>query len=1009
MLPETLSSSYRRYKEDTNVFMTWLGRAAEACGYKSDASKASETAPPTSSSKASKAKRGKRQEQVPPSTLAADDYGVASVKHAISTKELAAQVDAISQSKVNIRMPDTIKNYLRLAIEARQRCSNWYENARHEAEVYDQGGHRFFIKVLQDALAKLGGGEISNASTKPAVKKSSDKDGKITGIENRFSHLDIDDTDDSYHLTPIEAALATSDKKQPQPKSVDVFELEAEQAFEKAFTVFCFFEDLHRIQEKLKETWKHCGSGKIDLLTATIVTDAAVCMIRRAEQDLCSTFFPSHSDDDCYASFAGMMFLMECITKGTDPKNAPGVDVTPFDGFIFLPTARTLMKFIHMVNMNIAWPPPIVPLRFNYLHAPHKADMPEHKKLQHDDQILSQLLIDLELPDRAMKYARGKCDISMAEPVVKDIFSRTLQPVWVEGKLSVAAVVIAQTILDISDVCNELQNFPKLVTHTNAYASKSFDFQMLEGGIMKTGGLNWPNSGTGTLFTVHALQKRINMPTFPLMKNLMLQIRQTPKMYTWANVPDAIKKNLDVSSRPPPGQEAAFQNMNVDFINPAPEDDFAIIRNPMYSGGIILKLLLQYQEAGISLANHHMSIFVIAHLYNTLRQLKMLDKAWPVMDSIIELHKRAIFAGVIPTTTKDMADRLSYRLDLQRKQKRFHEEKYEFREPTQTQMLRSLLDPQLSAGQMLWQIEQQIEQPKGPNKPSRAGQRQKQQLSPEVFLKKVREMTSQTVSNVSIDYIRLTKRCVKLLEDFRRMWNVMLQSEGVPVRYDPCKEGTNTNDPGLVLVCRDALEEAKAVRNLGVYTYRAGDGDVAGAKGMNPDPLDANRHGMGVLVASKVFKSFLAREDTDFRFPLATRDAVDVVDTSVKPPWIVHRITSPDTLYKLLETTTYVAVNFFADYDDTHVQMAMAFADLSHTHGVPGVLAFARANRDDVPEVAKKYCKGDAKQQTFVFFKDGKQVAVNGKQVVLGSDKAGLEAAVGKLGELAKKRMALKT
>lgn len=34
MLPDVLASSYRRYKEDTNVFTTWLSHAAQACGWK---------------------------------------------------------------------------------------------------------------------------------------------------------------------------------------------------------------------------------------------------------------------------------------------------------------------------------------------------------------------------------------------------------------------------------------------------------------------------------------------------------------------------------------------------------------------------------------------------------------------------------------------------------------------------------------------------------------------------------------------------------------------------------------------------------------------------------------------------------------------------------------------------------------------------------------------------------------------------------------------------------------
>lgn len=38
MLPEILTGSYKRYKEDTNVFATWLSTTAKACGYKSEPS-----------------------------------------------------------------------------------------------------------------------------------------------------------------------------------------------------------------------------------------------------------------------------------------------------------------------------------------------------------------------------------------------------------------------------------------------------------------------------------------------------------------------------------------------------------------------------------------------------------------------------------------------------------------------------------------------------------------------------------------------------------------------------------------------------------------------------------------------------------------------------------------------------------------------------------------------------------------------------------------------------------
>lgn len=59
MLPEILSSSYKRYEEDTSVFTTWLSNAAQRCGYKPvtvDATLAAQQTPPTETKKAPRLK-----------------------------------------------------------------------------------------------------------------------------------------------------------------------------------------------------------------------------------------------------------------------------------------------------------------------------------------------------------------------------------------------------------------------------------------------------------------------------------------------------------------------------------------------------------------------------------------------------------------------------------------------------------------------------------------------------------------------------------------------------------------------------------------------------------------------------------------------------------------------------------------------------------------------------------------------------------------------------------------
>jgi thioredoxin 1 len=109
-------------------------------------------------------------------------------------------------------------------------------------------------------------------------------------------------------------------------------------------------------------------------------------------------------------------------------------------------------------------------------------------------------------------------------------------------------------------------------------------------------------------------------------------------------------------------------------------------------------------------------------------------------------------------------------------------------------------------------------------------------------------------------------------------------------------------------------------------------------------------------------------------------------------------------LEAFLATTTYAIVTFWTDYDGTHKDMGLRFAELSRNHAEPGVFEFARANADDMRDLAVRYCKWEGKQ-SFISFKDGKQVAVNGESFIKGPKTKAHKAAAEKLGALAKKKL----
>jgi thioredoxin 1 len=120
----------------------------------------------------------------------------------------------------------------------------------------------------------------------------------------------------------------------------------------------------------------------------------------------------------------------------------------------------------------------------------------------------------------------------------------------------------------------------------------------------------------------------------------------------------------------------------------------------------------------------------------------------------------------------------------------------------------------------------------------------------------------------------------------------------------------------------------------------------------------------------------------------------------------ISHIHSAAELQSLFSTTTYVAIDFFADWCPPCKTITPVFENLASKHAIPGVLAFAKVNVDHSQHIARTY--GITAMPTFLFFKDGKKVAVNGQAVLQGADMRGLTAAAEKLGGLALRRKAEK-
>ncbi|MCJ1453626.1 hypothetical protein MMC28_003973 [Mycoblastus sanguinarius] len=386
MLPEVLAGSYKRYKEDTSVFTTWLSKTAIACGYKTSSFVIRETTSsnvtvgqaPSSRLKGKARKEAKSASKENKNPSSGSDSNMPVAKYSITTQELLGQAEAVAEAKASgIQIPLSIMRVVERAIDARRRCASWFKKTG-ACDIDSTEGHLHFVSILEKALTLLRPLVTTNASSKSSTKDWKDipimtTDVPSEEIKNRFSVLDIEDPDDAMDLVASEVSV--TNKPPSKTRTVDIYELEAQSDIDDAFIIFCFFEDLHRVQDFLRVTWEGYKTGRCDLTVASAITNLAFNLVRRAEDEIVSLDTGRYSKPHSYEPLSMVIFFAESFSKGEDPEaklaSNESLKLTPFDDFIYLPTYRTLRKFQQVHELGIGYPQPVTSLRMSYIFGPN--------------------------------------------------------------------------------------------------------------------------------------------------------------------------------------------------------------------------------------------------------------------------------------------------------------------------------------------------------------------------------------------------------------------------------------------------------------------------------------------------------------------------------------------------------------------------------------------------------------------------------------------------------------
>lgn len=249
---------------------------------------------------------------------------------------------------------------------------------------------------------------------------------------NRFEHLEVEDAQEFFETTAtasIEPKLSEKTKSEEEIWD-DVLSTSSEIAFD----VFCFFEDLHHIQDYIKAVWGLYKQHDVDLITATVTTESAIALVRRTEVTLFDHLSTYHITlpTIIWARFAVCIYPEDAMpTDGTPPG-----PISPLDSFIYLDVGRTLLKVEKFASANSYYPFDIPSLGTSYLSHPEMLELPDIQVAVREDEFIIQFMIDTQL----RQYLKAQRLSAGPDHATDDMFTAAQKEVWERKSVSAWAV-----------------------------------------------------------------------------------------------------------------------------------------------------------------------------------------------------------------------------------------------------------------------------------------------------------------------------------------------------------------------------------------------------------------------------------------------------------------------------------------------------------------------------------------------------------------------------------------
>ncbi|KAI4183777.1 MAG: hypothetical protein LQ346_006232 [Caloplaca aetnensis] len=325
MLPPTLQSSYKTYKEDTNTIATWLATKAKQCGYSNHLLGSEESINPSKVTQAPARLKGKARKKAQEASKGTTTAPTATSKKAsdverppytIRIKDFISLAEYIvGSSKPWVKVPVGLVKVMDRAINLRKQFGSAVAGSGNPDR-----GHAHFLGILEKTREVLKPHSVpaEDGLAGPECESGALDAEEQQDISNIFDTLDLEEPSQEFLDAPGVGPAPRKTEKEPNPK----YEVETPQTREEEYlAAHCLLEDVISIRRFLCALWKNYQEG-MELYAVSITVNTAIDFVRTLELDM-SKRFPAKAD---YESITMIFYQAQCLDRGIDPehKQHPG-------------------------------------------------------------------------------------------------------------------------------------------------------------------------------------------------------------------------------------------------------------------------------------------------------------------------------------------------------------------------------------------------------------------------------------------------------------------------------------------------------------------------------------------------------------------------------------------------------------------------------------------------------------------------------------------------------------